>query len=278
MIGGGGRAATGLVTMSGGSLQIGSPSARTGLRIGYENLYLYGTADGTLEATGGTVTAYLDRLIVGYNNGQANGTGRGEIDLRNATSMIDVQGQAFIGNGANNGPRSQGTVTLGAGQMDISEDLFLGDTATGSYGLLELFGSTVTIGETLSILPTGDIISHILGVPAGIDLLSNTEADLDISPGGLMSILFEQPPLTSDLVWGLRMPGDHEWYFQTLRDAGLLRWDDSALAGTNWYGAIFYDPFTGDTYVALIPEPRAISVLGLGLLAVALWRRPRRRA
>ena len=277
-VGGGGRATSGTVTVDGGAVQIGQSGNRTTLRIGYEHLYQYGSATGSFTALGGgeTVTAYLDELHVGRNN-QSNGGGVGTLDLRNAAlTTLDVDGNVLIGNGSQQ--NSKGYVYLGPGWANITGDLIVGDTESGTDGLLELFGATVAVDGTLDINATGEVQTHVLGASAGIELSSSID-DFE-----LMHIMFEAAPTGSGWYYGFKVAGNVQTYLENLNTAGDLTWATSGgAAGLDI--DILYDVDTDATYVgthviseSVIPEPATMCALGLAITALGGYVRKRRRA
>lgn len=111
-----------------------------------------GTEAANLAPTGGTFSAYVTNMVLG----QAAGVGT--LNLTNTTlQALDVSGTATIGNSGS----GKGIVYLGPGSASFTNLVIgVGTTATGN--LLQLAGTTLTIGNGLTnvftVAPTNSIV------------------------------------------------------------------------------------------------------------------------
>jgi hypothetical protein len=111
--------------------------------------------------------------------------------------------------------------------------LWVGDPdVAGSLGLLELYGTTVTVTNWAQVYGgNGDIVTYVGDASCGLDLAE--DATLTVGSGGLIHLVFnEWPTAGGDGHWGLRWGGmDKVADLQALVAAGRLTWDDAAVGG-----------------------------------------------
>ncbi len=272
----------GTLTMNAGSsLTIGTPTQDASLTIG-RNLGVRGTTInrvGDLTANGGTFAAYLSSLTVGSQEATAGGktySADGTLDLRNATvTAFEVSGDVTIGYSSGSAAGSKGDVYLPDVAGSIGGSLTVGDSDSGSSGLLDLDGTTLAIGDGTSatgvaIGPTGEIITRVSGSSAGLDLAQ--DAFLSIATGGDLNLIFNDPLGTTPR-WGLRAVGD--------RVSELLGLIGNGITITNNMTggkviSVYND--TAYTYIGVVPEPSTwVALLGFAGMGLLGYLRRRRR-
>jgi len=211
--------------------------------------------EGELTVSNGTFSAYLSSLIVGINTDDPAGTRTavGILDLRNATvSAFDVEGDVAVGAqtgsslyaGAGTGNKDgSGYLHLPACEAAIDGNLSVGDTHATSFGLLDLYGTAVSLSQACTVYATGIVTTRVYASSCGLDIASTSTNDFIIADGGRVHLVFtsDEPKL-----WGLRMAGDQSAHFQALHDGGRLTW--SAPVGANPVIA-----YAGDATVVWIP-------------------------
>ena len=118
----------------------GTPGDSGQIRIG-------NTTDGTLNITGGTLTASAGNgaVNIGYNNG-ATGT----LNMSGGTLVAVDLNIGFLGAG------TTGIATVSGGTINLSDDLVLG-SATSTSGELTIVGdsATINVGDNMTIAVNG---------------------------------------------------------------------------------------------------------------------------
>jgi len=225
----------------------------------------YGAAStAALIHTNGTFSGYISDLKVGVTH-TGNKGANGRLDLRDVTlSNLLINGNAFIGawTGSDNAG-AKGYVCLPSGSASVS-NLYVGDTGSGSAGVLELFGTKVTTSGNVVISPTGRLTNHVQGVSCGLDFANETANALSISNGAAMHLLFEAPaddPAAP--YWGLRMSGNTTNLLESLTNSpARLTWDISALSPQSQASfGIHYKPEDNCTFVGVEPAMRGTLVM-----------------
>jgi hypothetical protein len=154
-------AGNGTVTIaSGGTLSLGSSSARTLLQIANNgDLSQNNTFIGNLNLSGGNLNAYVSSLIVGQNtnNVDASGTfttGAGVIDIGPAGNTANF----YVGNSAYSSGTASGTVNFSAlTTLNANlNSLAIGTTATGNAtGVVTLAASNTINANTITVGSNG---------------------------------------------------------------------------------------------------------------------------
>lgn len=238
---------------------VGSPASRGSIWLGMHDTY--GTIGhlgiANLSLTGATFRAWLTNLYVGvsYSAGVYGGV-LGKLDLsQSSLATLDVDGPVIVGMGSNTYATSKnnGTLILPEGSARFGS-LAIGNlNTTNTYGLVELKGTRLTVSNQFILYPSGAMTNHLVGVSAGLDLLSDDPARLVISNTARLHLTFDADPLqVSAAYWGLRMAGDQRVYLQSLRDSGKITWTTNALspAYIERFG-IHYEPLDDTTYVGV---------------------------
>lgn len=221
-------------------MQIGTSNSYAPMTLGHQST-LNATASGTVQLVNGRFSGYLSKVRVGVNdyNSDTYGASVGILNISNSVlDGITINDSMWIGSSdIRNNRKGKGYVHLPAGTVQIATNLWIGDTtngltaADGSYGLLELFGTRVSVGGRATIGTTGRITNHVLGVSAGLDLSSADANNLSFSNGAIMAIRFEMDPVDSGTdYWGLRMAGNNTNHFIALTNAGSVIVNNSGLS------------------------------------------------
>jgi hypothetical protein len=233
-------------------LAIGTKDQRAGLEVARKTYSEVNKGvEGNLIVSGGSVTAYLDELIIARNMGGA-GWATGTVDLRDCKGvMIDLAGTAYVGARVDENQASYniGTFRSGGGSVNVSGNLELADsndssgneTGNGSSGKLFLENTTFTVGgqalfygahkETVHQRRFAQVDTTVAGRPSGLDLANSAPEALSFpfehqnnstdSTYNLIDIKFTADPTATDddnWYWGMRWEGNHEGDLE-----GLLR-------------------------------------------------------
>lgn len=220
------------------TVNVGLPASRAVLYVGRRAAHPSRSANGEghLTLSNCTFSAYLSSLIVGINTDDpTSGTkpSIGTLNLRHATvGAFDIRGNAAIGAqvgaatqlGGVGNKDGKGYVYLPACSVNIASNLFIGDSNVTSLGMMDLSGTTLTIGQTCIVDRTGIVTTRVFAASCGLDIASSSTNDFQIAPSGRVHVVFTT---LAPKVWGLRMAGDQRSYFQDLHDAGRLTWSAS---------------------------------------------------
>jgi len=216
-------------------------TTRCNVALGREASNADWVADGRLIASsGGTCTAYIGTLILGYHRGgsedwAANGSGTGILDLgmmdsvtMDATSILLSSGDPVSSPGHNDGRATLALPPGTATAVDVvvanaGVDTTNSDPTCGA--VLTLNGTTFSVTNSLVLGPKGTVNTNVKGASCGLDL-----PDAAVTLLGAINIVFEQDPVGSGIHSGLCWEGEHAADLQALVDAGLLTWDDTALS------------------------------------------------
>jgi len=141
----GGDKSTGTVTLpTGATLDLGSDTQRTDLWVGYKEAGTGKNSTGTLNLSGGLVTAYLSDLNIGRSLTSSAGQPTGTVTLgTNAANLLDISGSIRMADMAGDTAALRvynGTVTVGGGVVSGA------GTST-----LELREGTMTVADGLSV-------------------------------------------------------------------------------------------------------------------------------
>jgi len=222
-------------------------------------------SSGTVVLAQGTFTGYLSQLRVGindYDNGY--GSAFGLLNLSNSSLVaLTVTGDVQIANSRlKNNFKGKGFVYLPAGTATIQGSLLIGDntnfasSATDkSQGLLELFGTRVSVGSNVVVETTGVISNHVYGSSCGIDILCAGTNYLSMSNAARVVVDFKDNPTdTSTVYWGLRMKGNQQAYLQGLMNSAKIIILTNGLSGINAQQCgVYYDSSNDVTYIGVPP-------------------------
>ena len=228
-----------------GSLILGTAGESQGHNSGY-------TGTGTLVADdGGTFTAYLTNMFVGYSTqfNFSGAVGAGTLDISAMDSVtLDVSGTATIGESTTENGRFDAVVKLPAG-VAAAASLNVGVGGSGARsGLLSLHGTVFTVNSSLTVGPSGTVRANVSGVSCGLDLAESVA--VTVGEGGVIDVVFDDTAPPSGIYWGLRAEGDRLSEFEGLYNDGKLTWDDTLLGlATGETVTIFKDAI--HTYVGL---------------------------
>lgn len=152
---------------SGGTLTInaGAGPLPTDLYVARNNISTGTTPVGTVDFTGGAVTATLDDFFVGEKSGGGVGSATGTISFGTGANAITANTVKIGDNSGGTGGAGTGTVNFAGGTFDIANDIALAtlaSTGATARGTLNLTGGTTTvtgnITKTASTASTGTII------------------------------------------------------------------------------------------------------------------------
>jgi hypothetical protein len=247
---------------------VGQPNAPVPMYIASaydQRPYVFAGIPTILALTNGSFAAYLSRLEIGsgrYSNIH-DWYVDGALDLRQSTlAAFNVNGDVWLGsaplatnNTALSAKQCKGRLRLPAGTMNISSNLYVGDTNGAAYslGLLELNGTIVKVDRQVRIDTSGFLTNHLLGTSCGLDVTSTQTNDFTIATGGKVHLSFDVNPIDAgNAYYGLRMNGNQLTYFQDLATAGRITWTTNALPAhlVKRFG-IFYDTKSDRTYVGI---------------------------
>ncbi len=141
----GGDKSTGTVTLpSGATLDLGSDTQRTDLWVGYKEGGTSKDSTGTLNLSGGRVTAYLSDLNIGRSLASSAGQPTGTVTLgTDAANLLDISGSIRMADMAGDTATlrvDNGTVTVGGGVV-----------SGAGASTLELREGTMTVADGLSV-------------------------------------------------------------------------------------------------------------------------------
>jgi len=141
----GGDKSTGTVTLpSGATLDLGSDTQRTDLWVGYKEGGTGKDSTGTLNLSGGRVTAYLSDLNIGRSLASSAGQPTGTVTLgTDAANLLDISGSIRMADMAGDTATLRvynGTVTVGGGVV-----------SGAGASTLELREGTMTVADGLSV-------------------------------------------------------------------------------------------------------------------------------
>lgn len=160
--------------------------------------------------------------------------------------------------------RTIGEVYLPEGRVNIATNLLMGDTLAPSSALLDLSGTTVTVGQQVELWPTATVNTRLRGWSAGLEITSRAADALSVSNGAVINVIFEQDPadLEQRRYGGLTLAGDRIALCTALHADGRLLWDTSALS-PRWAKkvAIRYDAVEDVTYVGFDPRTQGTLLL-----------------
>lgn len=248
------------------TMTIGQPGLPAALHISRRRAHQTrgGSGEATLAITNGTFTGYISELQVGTQLQDPTGTRptTGVLDLASATVTALSIGNAYVGAWPQNNYSTGGDCLNKDGKgyvylpavTTIVNNIYIGDQHATSYGLLEMFGTTLVVSNWLDIEVTGVITSHIGAVSAGILMRSSSTNLLTIATGGSIEVVFESSPEDSAYaLHGIRMPGNHTNYFSDLKAAGKLDWSSTSGMAPRFVShiAIVYDIVEDLTYIGV---------------------------
>lgn len=252
------------------AFSIGTPEAPSFLSIGSIRTREYtvdGEADLVLE--NGTFSAHLQNAEIGVSHytGPYDYWAVGKLDLRHsALQDFEVADSVEIGRGQQSASykRSVGRVYFATGTVNIATNLLMGDTLAPSSALLDLSGTTVTVGQQVELWPTATVNTRLRGWSAGLEITSRAADALSVSNGAVINVIFEQDPadLEQRRYGGLTLAGDRIALCTALHADGRLLWDTSALS-PRWAKkvAIRYDAVEDVTYVGFDPRTQGTLLL-----------------
>lgn len=210
---------------------VGIPNSPARMDIGCGTVWTPSPPGGRLVLTNAIFSAYLANLRIGDSLGGSSAYSiNGELNLTNSTlGEFKVAENVSVGRGAWN----HGYLRLPSGTMNIASNLYVGDTTSGTIGLMEMHGTMATIGKSLNILNNGATKVWLKGTSAGFDLASSDTNDFTIASGAKLDVVVESnPSLSARHYWCLRMSGDQTSYFNSLTNAGLVTLDLSGMSPT----------------------------------------------
>ncbi|MEI6970948.1 MAG: LamG domain-containing protein [bacterium] len=149
--------ASAVIEGSAGIMQVGTPSARGNIYVGYQS-----GGNGTLVQAGGLFVAYVNDLLVGRSVGNTYGTVPGTLDLSAVDNgTLDVANNFIVGRKYGNGVLRLGnnwTVRVGTssawagafyvGAWEYQDTYDAGYVAAGSGGSLAIYAGSVNIGTS----------------------------------------------------------------------------------------------------------------------------------
>jgi len=201
----------------------------------------FGVSAHLVAGSGGDFTGYLSTLTIGKKGSGGADSSYGRFDIHNMDSVyLNVSGASLIGNSYSAGKVGNGYVYLPDGTA-VFADLTIG-TSYGS-GLLDLYGTDVTVNNSLTVNETG--LVEVRVDSTGDALIIAPAATLALS--GVINVTFESEPPVEGVLYGLQVSGDQRTTLLALNNAGKLTWDTTALTAT---AGIYYDSV--NTYVALM--------------------------
>ena len=205
-----------------------------------------------VAATGGTFTAYLTGLTVGYSSfDNANARGYGILDVRGMSNvLIDVSGTTVFGEatGANGCYTATGRfarATINTGNLRVG----VGGLGTRS-GFVELDGTVATVTNNVTVGTAGRLNVRLNGAAAGV-CLSNADASaFAITVGGVHDLNFVQDQSGGEtgVYWALRWKGDHKSALYAMHGDGRLSWTSAVPSKTV---GVLYDTNALWTYVTI---------------------------
>jgi hypothetical protein len=204
----------------------------------------WGTSGHLVAGTGGSCTGYLSSVSIGTKGGGGTENSTGRLDLRNMASvLLDVSGSTVLGSSTDASKQGFGYLHLPTGTA-LFNTLTIGHS--WGLGLLDLYGTEVTVTNALTVNATG-LITNRVGTAGGSVTLSSN-ATLTVNGHIHLAFQADPPPggQRNGLVWG----GDRRAALQTLLDTGKITYTTNGVTGTV---AVLYDKT--NTFVALAAEP-----------------------
>jgi hypothetical protein len=227
----------------------GTPGDSGQIRIG-------NNTDGTLNITGGTLTASTTggtgAVNIGYNNG-ATGT----LNMSGGTLVAVDLNIGFLG------ANTTGIATVSGGTIDLSDDLVIGN-AVDTFGELTIVGdsATINVGDAMTVAVNGAAeLTFELGA-TGVSTIDVTNI-FDINTGA--DLVIDGSNYTGgggpiDLVT-----------FGSLQDS---TWDNITYQNFAPHYSNFSIEFDADSmFLSFVPEPSSTALLGLGLSSLLLRRK-----
>lgn len=287
----------GQLLVDGVDLTIGGTDARIAMTLGRRGQTLTnGGSAGEIRGSNSVLKAYLSSLTLGDKNGTTTsvGAGTGRIDLSassTAGSLLDISGDARLGNAGFGKEYAQGTLTMTSGSVRIGGSLSLaGSDVLGTRGAVVVTNTPVTV--TGSAVFNGSfrahdnnweniiasVTSNVSGQISGLDLTSSAASALTISSANgsnrqgwfnKIAVNFQADPgaggYDSDgWYWGFRWAGNQQ---TTLRSylaggSGIIPGGNAmlqisgtglsaALQSGSQAGYVTYDAGSNKTYVGI---------------------------
>ena len=226
----------------GANIKLGvSTSSRASVAIGIGGYW--GTSGHLVAGTGGSCTGYLSTVSIGTKGSGGNENSTGRLDLRNMASvLLDVSGSTVLGSSTDASKQGFGYLHLPAGTA-LFNTLTIGHSF--GLGLLDLYGTEVTVTNALTVNATGLITNRVGAAGGSVTLTSNAT----LTVNGRIHLAFQADPppggQRNGLVWG----GDRRATLQALLDTGKITYSTNGVTGTV---AVLYDKT--NTFVALAAE------------------------
>jgi len=204
-------------------------------------------------SAGGDITGWIGTLnvatagVASHGNLDASAMTRCELDVTTINIAHDPVAAAT--------KSMKGYLRLPTGTVDVVT-LNVGSDALGE-GIVDLYGTWVSVSETVLVDKTGEINVYLDGLAGGLDLA--TAASLTPQRGGVVKVHFttvQSVEDSEDVYWGIRWKGDKLNTLGGFQGSGAIQglFDDEDAAFDGLRAAVFYDSDTDFTYFALVDD------------------------
>ncbi len=198
-----------------------------------------------IARSGGTFTAWLSTVNIGT----------AALDFGGTLDIAAMEVCAIVADTVRIGTVRRGTAKLPPGTFEARDTQVGG----GTSGLLELNGTLMTVGETLTIESNGELVIKVGATPAGLSL--DPGAALTLAAGA-RRILVQFNAIPADphgAHYGVRLAGDRLSELQTMLGDGRIDYEPiEGVIGNRPIEAFVY---RGDTYLGIAPLPRGSLLL-----------------
>jgi hypothetical protein len=218
---------------AGVSLAFGvSVGTRGELRIGLASQYNNVSA-GLCASQGGSCSAYVTNLYVGYSTGNYQYPTYGGLDLAAMDACaIDAQQIAIAPDraAAQATDNFNGTLRLPPGNV-VAGTVVVGGASNSGVATLTLSNTIFAVTNAITLHKTARVTVNVTTQSCGIVVnnAADTAFNMDTATNGALRIVFRAPPTTRPF-YGLSWSGDHVAAVQGLQAAGKLVTDNSGMA------------------------------------------------